>query len=465
MKHFFLVAAVIAGFVWLSRDASTASPYGYDEADYMYAAGRGFLANYIDNPTHSIVEFVRIGLGRGRDANSRGGLSEFIRTSGDINFYRHWHGPLYYYWLVAISPFRQDERMTRILGMLIPMAGIILLYVGTLGLFESTATATLAAVMYGWTHAVDRTTMIAPHQLFAVCCLASLIAAVAVLKTKNLLYWYASLICAGLAFVTLEVAFVLIASLLLFAFQERAALPLTPRFLATSAGIFLLSVMATYPASILKLSFVRSYAIMGYLAVFRKSPWGDATLAQTWLTRFRNAPVEWLLLLAALVLFFRDRGDTAHRYSRVLLYFSALMILVTLRVLTTDTRYLLPFAPMLAVFTAWMLGGRVSKLPAKGQIAATVLICGLIFADTSAFTARHPVTTDQSEVRLLAAVRDHHLEQSTLIAPHNEVPTFHYYFPQATVKSYLDEKEMEALTRSEKADALVGPDLDLELPK
>ena len=42
---------------------------------------------------------------------------------------------------------------------------------------------------------------------------------------------------------------------------------------------------------------------------------------------------------------------------------------------------------------------------------------------------------------------------------------FHYYFPQATLKSYLtqDEDEMEALARSEKADALVQADLDLEL--
>jgi hypothetical protein len=465
MKHICIVAAVIGVFVWLNRDASPASPYDYDESDYMYAAGRGYLANYTDTPTQSIVDFVRMGMGRNRDAGSRGFLSEFIRTSGDIVFYRHWHGPLYVDWLVTVSPFRQNERLIRMLGMVIPILGIVVLYVGTFRLFESTTTAILAAVMYGWSHVVARTTILAPHQLFALCCLASLLAAVSVLKTKDARYWYASLIFAGLAFATLEVAFVLIATLILFVFQERLALQVTSKFLIRSALVFLGSVLAVYPASLWKLSFVKAYAFMAYLALFRKSPWGHATLAQTWLTRLENAPVEWLLVITALVLFFRDARNPAHRYARAVLYFSLLMVLVTLRVLTTDPRYLLPFVPMLALFSAWMLGGWISERPWKGQIAATALICGLMLLNTRLYTARHPVATDQNEVRLLAAVRDHHLEQGTLILPHDEVPAFHYYFPQATVKSYLDEKEMEALARSEKADALVRPGLDLELPK
>jgi hypothetical protein len=462
MKHVCIVAAVIGVFVWLNRDASPASPYSYDEADYMYAAGRGYLANYTDTPTQSIVEFVRMGLGN-RGPGSRGFLSEFIRTSGDMDFYRHWHGPLYVDWLIAIAPFRQDERLSRMLGNLIPMLGIVMLYVGTLRLFDSTAPAILAAVMYGWSYVVTRTNILAPHQLFALCCLASLMAAVTVLKTKNTRYWYASLIFAGLAFASLEVAFVLIASLILFAFQERAVLPVTPKFVIRSILVFVVSVLAVYPASLLKLSFVKAYAFMAYLAVFRTSPWGHATLAQTWLTRLENAPVEWLLVIAALLLFFRDTHSPAHRYARVLLYFSVLMVLVTLRVLTTDPRYLLPFVPVLALFSSWMLGGWISQRPWKWQIAATATICGLMFLNTSVYSARHPIATDQTAVRLIAAVRDHHLEQSTLILPHDEVPTFHYYFPQATLKSYLDQDEMDALVRSEKADALVRSDLDLEL--
>ena len=94
------------------------------------------------------MEFVRTGLeSRGQNGN-RGSLSEYIRASGDLDFYRHWHGPLYIDWLIAISPFRHDERLTRMLGMLIPIAGIVMLYVDTLRLFGSTAEAILDGVMY-----------------------------------------------------------------------------------------------------------------------------------------------------------------------------------------------------------------------------------------------------------------------------------------------------------------------------
>ena len=305
MKHIWIVAAIIAVSGWLNRGASPASPYGYDEADYMYAAGRGWLANYTDTPTQPILDFIRTGLGRRGESGSRGFLSEYIRATGDIDFYRHWHGPLYFDWLIAISSFRNNELLTRMLGMLIPFAGIALLYIVTLRLFESTAAAILAAVMYGWRHAVTRTTIAAPHQLFSLCTLASLLAAVAVLKTKNARYWYAAGIFAALAFATLEVAFVLIAALILFAVEERSILPWTRQFVIRSVIVFLVSVLAVYPASLVKLSFLKAYAVMAYLAVFRKSAWGDVTLGQTWRVRFANAPVEWLLVLAALVVFSR----------------------------------------------------------------------------------------------------------------------------------------------------------------
>jgi hypothetical protein len=283
------------------------------------------------------------------------------------------------------------------------------------------------------------------------------------LKTGDLRFWYFSLILAGLSFVTLEVAFVLIASLILLAFQERSALRVNSGFMLRSIAVFLATVAAVHPASLFKLSFVKAYAIMVYLAVFRKSPWGDATLTGTWLNRFEHAPVEWALVLAAAILFLRAPDSPARRYSRAPLYFSVLMILVTLRVLTTDTRYLLPFTPVLAIFSAWMLGEWISTLVPKLQVATAALICALLFVNSSIYGALHPLATDEDAVQLIAAVRNRHLEQSTLIIPHDEIPAFHYYFPQATVKSYLDEGEMNTLAVAEKADALVRPDLSLEL--
>ena len=71
--------------------------YGYDEADYMYAASQGLYANYIDKNTLPLAQFLRIGLSKGFQRENRTSLSEFIRASGDIAFYRHYHGPLSLY--------------------------------------------------------------------------------------------------------------------------------------------------------------------------------------------------------------------------------------------------------------------------------------------------------------------------------------------------------------------------------
>jgi Dolichyl-phosphate-mannose-protein mannosyltransferase len=465
MKHFpavLALAGVLAVFLFLARDSASSSPYDYDEADYMYVAGRGFVANYLDSPTQSVLEFARVGLGRGRDTGSRGFLSEYIRNSGDIDFYRHWHGPLLAYWLMAISPFAQDERLTRILGLIFPMLGIAIVYAGTVRLFASIPMAVMAAAMYGWSHAVARTTDLAPHQIFAVCTLAALIAAGCVAKTGDRRYWYASVVCAALAFCTLEVSFVLIAVLLIFAWQERVCLQLDWRLAVRTILLFLGTVLLVHPASILKLSFVKAYAFMLYLAVFRKGAWGGVTIGETWRLRFENAPFEWLLIVLAIVLYFVDRQSPTRRYSRALLHFSILMILVTFTVLTSEPRYLLPFLPVLAVFAAWTIGSWTERWTPRRSALAATLVCALMFTNTNLYAARHRVTTNLRAIRMLTEIRERSLDRSTLILSQQELPTVHYYNPQAKLKSYTDADSFRALVTSAEADAIIYPDLRIE---
>ncbi len=466
MKHFLAPLLILVGivvvFLFLARDSAPASPYGYDEADYMYVARQGFLANYFDTPTQSILEFARVGLGRGRESGSRGFLSEYIRNSGDVVFYRHWHGPLLAYWLMMVSTFTQDEQLTRALMLIFPIIGMAIVYFGSLRLLASIPIAVMATVMYGWGHAVARTTELAPHQMFAVFCLASLIAAALVVKTGNIRYWYTSVIFAALAFCTLEVSFVLIATLLIFAWQERHCLKLDLRLAARTVILFLGTVLVIYPASLLKLSFIKAYAFMLYLALFRKGAWGGTTFSETWRLRLENAPFEWLLVITGLILFVVDRRSETSRYSRILLYFSVLMILFTLSVLTGDPRYLLPFLPVLAVFAAWSIGSWVQRWPARKQALAAIFVCALMFANTNLYVARHPVTTNLRAFALLASLRQHHLEQSTIILWQQLLPMVHYYDPHTKLKGYTDVDSLRALVETTKADAIIYPDLRLE---
>src|SRR5271169_6825404 len=104
-----LIAAAVMTAFWRTTDKA---PYFYDEADYMYAATRGFLSNYLDQPSLSTVEFVRKGMELARDRSQRTNMSEYIRSSGDITFYRHYHGPVYAYWIALCRAAGAQEPRT-----------------------------------------------------------------------------------------------------------------------------------------------------------------------------------------------------------------------------------------------------------------------------------------------------------------------------------------------------------------
>src|SRR5690348_9525661 len=93
------LAALMAIIGVLFARTTPDHPFSYDEADYMYAGTRGIAANYLDSPSLSLFEFLR----KGRELSANPGqgrsMSEYVRASGDITFYRHYHGPMYAYWL------------------------------------------------------------------------------------------------------------------------------------------------------------------------------------------------------------------------------------------------------------------------------------------------------------------------------------------------------------------------------
>ena len=120
MKHFAIVLGLIALFLFFSLPNITSEPFTYDEADYMYAAERGFLANYIDSPSLSFPDYVRLGLSRGSDNSQNAGDPEPY-GAGDMFFYRHAHGPVYFYWLDVLSHWSSNENFIRGSGLVFPI--------------------------------------------------------------------------------------------------------------------------------------------------------------------------------------------------------------------------------------------------------------------------------------------------------------------------------------------------------
>jgi Dolichyl-phosphate-mannose-protein mannosyltransferase len=379
MPHVLVFGSLLALFFLLITRNVSPEPYGYDEADYMYAATLGFAANWSDTPSISMADFLGAGLSRGRDNPKT--LSERIRGSHDVLFYRHFHGPLYHYFLIPVSRLGLSERGVRTSLLAIPVASLAVVYFGCLWLLPA-PTASLAALLAGMLFLSSRSvvwsTELAPHQLFALCTLACLILLAKAIASKRRAYWYACIIMSALAFSTLEVAFVLILTIAICGFIERVTFGADLRFVVKSLALFLATVLAVWPAAILRLSFVKAYAVVAYLALMRESPWGHAGFIETWRARFFESPLEWVLIVSAVLLGLRNRS----RFYPVALFpvalFAGLMILATLRVLSSSARYTLPFMPALDLLAGLTLLPSLGRLRRPASFAVVALaVAGL----------------------------------------------------------------------------------------
>ncbi len=194
--------------------------------------------------------------------------------------------------------------------------------------------------------------------------------------------WWWSCVWAAVSFATLEVAFVNIAILLVFAWRCRSILFPCKQFWLRSLGLFLAVGVALWPAGFFKLDFLQSYIVTAYLAFFRKGAWGDTTPLQTWQLRFHSEPAEWLLALVALMIWwFLPRK--AEKYAAVpFLCYGGLMFAVMLEVNAATPHYLLTLLPPSMVFAGITLGTALQSLPQPVQRAMAGTMIRVVAAGT-----------------------------------------------------------------------------------
>ena len=465
MKHFLIVCAFIGLVAWLARPAVMHAPYGYDEADYMFAARLGFAANYTDTPTMPLPEFLRIGLKRGKDSGQSSALSELVRGADDIVFYRHWHGPLYFYWLMLTSRLVSDEHGMRLWMLAFPICSLFLIYFGCLWLFPGTQgqlAGMLGSALFLWSVTTVRSTELAPHQAFVCCYLAELVLLSKMAATGNRRYFYLAAVPAALGCCLLEVGFVMVATLIVCGYLERRALRADWTFVARSFLVFAITVFVIWPGAILKLSFVKGYLFMAYLAVFRKSPWGSEGLLDTWLGRFLHSPVEWVLIVASVLLLLTSRMlEGGRRRIYPFIIYAALMLAATLRVTSGTARYALPFQPALDVLAGCILAGYLVRLrPATAYGLTAVLSLSLLAATWLDLQLRPPTPSPRLPA-LLAYIQNNHLERSRLLVPQDDVPALHYYFPNTRLRGYTSNTPDLGGAGDDTVDGVVFPDLPI----
>jgi hypothetical protein len=446
------IAALLSVFAFFARDSAPSGPYGYDEADYMYIHSRGFLSHWIDSPSQSLIEFLRAGLGRGLDSGQRTALSEMIRSSDDINFYRHWHGPLYEDWLMGVTARWKDHELSaRRTTLFFHIATFLVIYAGCLRLGGPWA-AVLCGALYLLSFSNVRTAAaVAPHALYVFCYISALLSAALWIETGRFRYWYGAIVLCALAFCTLEVGAVLIVTLIVAAWFERRRTMAGwsraewLRFAALSSGTFLGVVAVIWPAAILKLSFLKAWAFMAYLAIFRRDAWGSDGMFESWAARLRDAPLDWALLAGGVLIgVFWLRREKGGRIFFPFFVYAGLMMAVLLRVASDEPRYISPYLAALQV-TAGLSFARAIDLLGRSQrwIAALTLLGAAMAGDYLQFRAHIPkASTAESRRAVLRFVAENHAAPGQLLIPQDVVPIFHYYFPGRRLTSYTDEESL-----------------------
>lgn len=451
MKHWLdvlLVTILLIAAGFLVRGTIPDGPYPYDEADYMYAASLGVRANATDTPSLRLGDFIRIGLDRGRDSSQRTSLSEMVRNSDDVNLYRHWHGPLQVYWLIVTSAAKGDEAAMRSLTLVFHGATFLVIYFGCLWimpeLWRRTA-AVLASSSYLFSYSQLRTAVeIAPHAIFVLFAVATLFLLTKMIATGNLRYWYLAVATSALAFVTMEVTLVLLITMATCCWRERICRGHGFRVATRSVALFLGIVLLLWPAALLRLSFVKAYLFMAYLAIARSGPWGQVSLFETWRLRVANAPLEWALLALGVGAYLAGsrRDEQLRRLGVPFLIYGVLMVLALLRVTTDSPRYSSPFLPAFHCLAGISLAAAMERWPPKMRtIAVAAVVVGLSLSAWSKLPHALP-GAENADRSMLALLRAQDVSGKQIWVPQSKLPTVHYYFPMARLKAYLSEDDI-----------------------
>lgn len=437
-----------AAFIYIPVISS--QPFAYDDADYMWAGRQGFWANFTSAHSISLVEFVRKGLELAHDPARRQEYSDYIRSSGDIEFYRHYHGPAYAYWLALLSDAGvRSEAVFRGSGLLIHFASATLILLGTWMLFPSLSPVAglVACILFVFNRsALTAALLITQHLLFAFLCIAALLTCSLFMRTLASKWFYATMALLACAFCTVETSVLLVWALGLSMIVEhrriRAKWPSLKALgglLARGVGVFVLTFLILWPMGLLELGVAKGFLQQAYIAVYRKtfSPLGPLGL---WKAEFRVAPGEFPLLMVGAILAFVFWRRFAQR--RELLPWLAFIVgffLITLKVTAPYSYYYAPLTASLAVATGVAFGILWGRWGWPGRAGMAVAVAAAVTVMTIQFRQAMRETSEakSGEEVVFRLLAEHPpAPGAKLYLPYQLVPSMHYYHPEVATVGY-----------------------------
>jgi hypothetical protein len=441
-----ICAAIILCAVVYSAIISKNS-FGYDESDYMYASSKGLLAHYIDRNTIPFSQFLRFGSRQGLAENNGMFLSEIARESDDIAFYRHYHGPLLFYSLIIWRYFVGDsEYSIRWIVTVFMLATIAAIYIGCVCLLRENArlSAIIASALFVTSpvNMVTAGSQLSTHTVYTLVVTVVLCFMARFIQTGNFKFWYYAVGATALSFMATEYSPLLAITIVACAIVERRRLFPSwsgreyARLLAASALIFVAVIFILWPGAWLKLTLVRNYLVMAYLAMAREGEFGTLPFWQAWLHRFLASPIQYLILLAAAAVALRELKER-HWYLPFLIY-PACLIVTTLQITALDDRYVSSMLPSLSILGAITFTRYWREWAGTTQVLAiavltTVLLAQSVIHFASLRAARQQATSLDEVVGFFRATC---LACKTLLVSRTFFPTLQYYFPDKDVVSY-----------------------------
>jgi len=452
---FALLLAVVASICASFAATTSPAPFGYDEADYMYAGTRGFAANFLDRNSQSFPAFVEKGLELAHDAGRRSSLSEYVRASGDISFYRHYHGPVYAYWISLWQSLGvRGEAGFRSTGLVLHAIGSLAIFWLFLGVFPELPPA--SAFVAGAVFAANRTaivaaTFITQHVVFAFFCCLALFAAAAFLRNQQPRYWYAAAALLAAAFASVEIAVVLIGAVVLaiLFFEWNKGWRWLAGLLGRGALVFLATLLVIWPKGLLELNALKGYLYLAYMALYRKT-FSPISPIELWGFKLRTYPLEFVLLgLALAVCLLGFRRLTNRRVTAPFLVYALAFLAVTLVITAPFTYYHASLTMALAVLTGIAFGEITKRIPRVGMAALLVVVLGSLAAlDASYYreTVRARSASGNGTAEVLSYLRAHQSAQKIFV-PYTMVPPLHFYQPELTLIGYDQDWTMERLAQ------------------
>ena len=299
---------LLLGFfvIWYPKHISNALLVN-DEADYAYAASQGYFANSWDLNSLSWETFLSLGLGKGMKKGQYTNLSNYIRSSNAITFYRHHHGPLYFFGLAAAISISSNERWLRSSGLfwLLCMAAAAM---GSLNMmfpkqtyWPSVMTGGLIGLSYsGFT----ASTILSGHTAFACFSIISLSTAGKWLSENDRKWLFYSAVTGGIAFATIEYAILLPVSIFLATLLKlKSNANICWKLIAIDALTWALTAVASllvvWPAGVIKFSILKNYIVSAYMVLMRNHVFqSDNSIVSAWIERIVSDPLTyWIIII------------------------------------------------------------------------------------------------------------------------------------------------------------------------